>query len=178
MDANLSPCKGKSFKNQGFIKLLPLQGALLIAIIPRALPWARSFWAFSPFLNHMRKFCCLNKSLYIFYWKVCTFGNLLLCEPHAEKTSSYSRSSCLKPKSVSKLIYRSSDNLIICSFYRILLAKIRLFIISPKFFGINLSFWCNFWQISKMFFEKIRYLYHFRRYCERFCKIISTFVAK
>ena len=20
-------------------------------------PWARSFWAFSPFLNHMRKFC-------------------------------------------------------------------------------------------------------------------------
>ena len=86
MDANLSPCKGKSFKNQGFIKLLLLQGALLIAIIPRALPWARSFWAFSPFLNHMRKFCCLNKSLYIFYWKVCTFGNLLLCEPHAEKT--------------------------------------------------------------------------------------------
>ena len=32
------------------------QGALLIAIIPRALPWARSFWAFSPYLNHMRNF--------------------------------------------------------------------------------------------------------------------------
>ena len=37
-------------------KLLPLQGALLIAIIPRAMPWARSFWAFSPYLSHMRKF--------------------------------------------------------------------------------------------------------------------------
>ena len=41
------------------IKLLPLQGVLLIAIIPRAMPWARSFWAFSPFLNHMRKFSYL-----------------------------------------------------------------------------------------------------------------------
>ena len=29
--------------------------ALLIAIIPRAMPWARSFWAFSPFLNHFAK---------------------------------------------------------------------------------------------------------------------------
>ena len=56
LDANLSPCKGKSFKNQGNIKLLPLQGALPIDIIPRALPWARSFWAFSPYLNLMRKF--------------------------------------------------------------------------------------------------------------------------
>ena len=27
-------------------KLLPLQGALLIAIIPRAMPWARSFCPF------------------------------------------------------------------------------------------------------------------------------------
>ena len=34
---------GKSFKTQAIIKLLPLQGALLIAIIPRALPWAKSF---------------------------------------------------------------------------------------------------------------------------------------
>ena len=38
-----------------FTKLLPLQGALLTAIIPRAMPWAKSFWAFSPFLNHMLK---------------------------------------------------------------------------------------------------------------------------
>ena len=37
-------------------KLLPLQGALLTAIIPRAMPWAKSFWAFSPYLNHVRKF--------------------------------------------------------------------------------------------------------------------------
>ena len=30
------------FSNAGqYIKLLPLQGALLIAMIPRALPWAR-----------------------------------------------------------------------------------------------------------------------------------------
>ena len=36
---------------------VPLQGDLLIAIIPRAMPWARSYWAFSPYLNHMRKFC-------------------------------------------------------------------------------------------------------------------------
>ena len=41
------------------IKLLPLQGVLLIAIIPRAMPWARSFWAFSPYLNHMRNFSLL-----------------------------------------------------------------------------------------------------------------------
>ena len=58
MDASLSPCKGKSFKRiRQFTKLLPLQGALLIAIIPRAMPWARSFWAFSPYLNHLRNFC-------------------------------------------------------------------------------------------------------------------------
>ena len=51
-----------------FLKLLPLQGALLIAIIPRAMPWARSFWAFSPFLNPMRKLTpspSLNMSLLI-----------------------------------------------------------------------------------------------------------------
>ena len=63
----------------GVVKLLPLQGVLLIAVIPRAMPWARSFcpfraccfwsfrlfraccfwsfWSFCPFLNHMRKFC-------------------------------------------------------------------------------------------------------------------------
>ena len=31
-----------------------LQGVLQIAIIPRAMPWAKSFWAFSPYLSHMR----------------------------------------------------------------------------------------------------------------------------
>ena len=39
-----SPCKGNTL----IIRLLSLQGALLIAIIPMALPWARNFWAFSP----------------------------------------------------------------------------------------------------------------------------------
>ena len=35
--------------------LLPLQGASdYRSDIPRAMPWARSFWAFSPYLNHLR----------------------------------------------------------------------------------------------------------------------------
>ena len=46
-----TPCKGKSFTyRRGFsifircvLKLLPLQGASLIANIPRAMPWAKSF---------------------------------------------------------------------------------------------------------------------------------------
>ena len=29
--------------------LLPLQGDILLDSLPRALPWARCFWAFSPF---------------------------------------------------------------------------------------------------------------------------------
>ena len=50
MAISKTPCKGESFMFcLEFLKLLPLQGALLIAIIPRAMPWARSFWAFSPF---------------------------------------------------------------------------------------------------------------------------------
>ena len=44
-----------------YTKLLPLQGALLTASVPRALPWAKSFWAFSPFLNHLQK---IRKNLY------------------------------------------------------------------------------------------------------------------
>ena len=36
------------------------------ALIPRVLPWARSFWAFSPCLNNMRKFneLLLNQASY------------------------------------------------------------------------------------------------------------------
>lgn len=37
-----------------YTKLLPLQGVLLIVSVPRVLPWATSFWAFSPFLNHLQ----------------------------------------------------------------------------------------------------------------------------
>ena len=49
-------CKGKSFKNsRQYTKLLPLQGALPIAIIPRALPWAKSFCPF--------RACCFWKLL-------------------------------------------------------------------------------------------------------------------
>ena len=55
------PVRAKAFKKQEFIRLLPLQGALLTAIIPRAMPWARSFWAFSPFLNHLRN---LSQKIY------------------------------------------------------------------------------------------------------------------
>ena len=40
---------GENFEKQYIFKLLPLQGALLTASVPRALPWAKSFWAFSPF---------------------------------------------------------------------------------------------------------------------------------
>ena len=36
----------KLYNSRKNIKLLPFQGALLIAIIPRALPWARSFCPF------------------------------------------------------------------------------------------------------------------------------------
>ena len=36
------------------------------ALIPRVLPWARSFWAFSPCLNLMQKFndLLLNQAFY------------------------------------------------------------------------------------------------------------------
>jgi hypothetical protein len=40
-------------------KLLPLQGALLIAIIPRAMPWARSFCPF--------RACGANLGKFFFY---------------------------------------------------------------------------------------------------------------
>ena len=43
-----------SFLISFFKRLLPLQGARRIALIPRVLPWARSFWVFSPCLNHMQ----------------------------------------------------------------------------------------------------------------------------
>ena len=57
-DASLSPCKGKSFKAPAIYKAFALTGRFaIITIIPRAMPWARGFWAFSPFLNHMRKYC-------------------------------------------------------------------------------------------------------------------------
>ena len=39
-----------------FIKLLPLQGALLTVTIPRALPWAKSFCPFSAYLSHMQNY--------------------------------------------------------------------------------------------------------------------------
>ena len=56
-DASLSPCKGKSLKRiRQFTKLLPLQGALLTAIIPRALPWAKSFCPFRACGAYMRNF--------------------------------------------------------------------------------------------------------------------------
>ena len=51
------PVRAEALKLQGKHKAFALTGgALLIVVIPRAMPWARSFWAFSPYLNHMRKF--------------------------------------------------------------------------------------------------------------------------
>ena len=54
------PVRAKALKLSGkYIKLLPLQGALPIAIIPRALPWAKSFCPF--------RACCWGASaLYLF----------------------------------------------------------------------------------------------------------------
>ena len=49
---------GEKLEKQRIFKLLPLQGALLTASIPRTLPWATSFWAFSPFLSHLQ--CSVN----------------------------------------------------------------------------------------------------------------------
>ena len=40
---------GESFEKQYIFKFLLLQGALLTASVLRVLPWATSFWAFSPF---------------------------------------------------------------------------------------------------------------------------------
>ena len=37
------PVRAKAFNTKQLTKLLPLQGALLIAIISRAMPWAKSF---------------------------------------------------------------------------------------------------------------------------------------
>ena len=54
------------------IKLLPLQGVLLITIILKAMPWARSFWAFSPYLNHMRKFSLKKSSV-----QICTYSFII-----------------------------------------------------------------------------------------------------
>ena len=45
---------GENFEKQYIFKLLPLQGVLLTVSVPRVLPWARSFWAFSPFSNHLQ----------------------------------------------------------------------------------------------------------------------------
>ena len=65
---------GKMFEKQRIFKLLPLQGALLIVSVPRVLPWATSFWAFSPFLNH------LQKSERIFIPEVHYRLNSILCQ--------------------------------------------------------------------------------------------------
>ena len=43
-----------------FLRLLPLQGARQIALIPRVLPWARSFWAFSPCGARYLKYRCTD----------------------------------------------------------------------------------------------------------------------
>ena len=51
--------------HQAFMKLLPFQGALLAACLPRVLPWARSFCPF--------RACC--------FWCFCAcalFHNLVL----------------------------------------------------------------------------------------------------
>ena len=52
------PVRAKASKPPAIYKAFALTGRFaIITIIPRAMPWARGFWAFSPFLNHMRKYC-------------------------------------------------------------------------------------------------------------------------
>lgn len=55
---------GENFEKQYIFKLLPLQGILLIVSVSRVLPWATSFWAFSPFLNHLQCSILKKKSQY------------------------------------------------------------------------------------------------------------------
>ena len=56
MAANKAPCKGKSLINCLRLEsFCPYRATGLCPLIPRVLPWAKSFWAFSPFLNHMQK---------------------------------------------------------------------------------------------------------------------------
>ena len=42
------------------LRLLPLQGARQIALIPRVIPWARCFWAFSPCGARYLKYRCTD----------------------------------------------------------------------------------------------------------------------
>jgi len=57
---NKAPCKGKSLMfTLEFLKLLPLQGVGLYIIIPRALPWARSFCPFRACGAYLRNFSYL-----------------------------------------------------------------------------------------------------------------------
>ena len=47
-----------------------LQGVLLIAIIPRAMPWARSFWAFSPTLLPLSGLMTHPFSFLLYYFPI------------------------------------------------------------------------------------------------------------
>ena len=69
---------------------------MLFAIIPRAMPWARSFWAFSPFLNRM-----LNLSQLIVENSVTSTASfkyfILQLQPlhSATSSASFSQRNCL-----------------------------------------------------------------------------------
>ena len=49
---NMRPARAKALEQIVLCLLLPLQGVHLITRLPRALPWAVSFWAFSPCHSH------------------------------------------------------------------------------------------------------------------------------
>ena len=49
------PVRAKAFYIRGIFMLLPLQGVSIPPYLPRALPWARCFWAFSPFQPYRSK---------------------------------------------------------------------------------------------------------------------------
>ena len=77
-----------------FTKLLPLQGALLIAIIPRAMPWARSFCPFRACGANLRKLrskCCRYPCT-VFYrimWVNCPIIRVFIVVGERVNTSGY-----------------------------------------------------------------------------------------
>ena len=65
------PVRAKALKLQTILRLLPLQGALLTAIIPRALPWAKSFCPFKACGAYFLNLVTSSKKLPEKYSKRC-----------------------------------------------------------------------------------------------------------
>ena len=85
------PVRAKALKFLQFAKLLPLQGAFLIAVVPRAMPWAKSFCPFRRigyFQQHGSKIFLLLKLLellqackgyFLCFWSCCRLARVTFC---------------------------------------------------------------------------------------------------